>query len=177
MLDSLITSRTRIKILLKFFLNTAATSYLRNLEEEFGESTNAIRVELNRLEEAGLLQSESVSNKKVYRANTKHPLFPEIHAIIRKYIGIDKIIDEVLSKLGQVKAVYLVGELARGLNADEVKLLIIAKQIDIAYLEHLVQKASAMISRKITYKLMTEEDAAKELSEYKDNLLIFSMDV
>ena len=53
MLNSIITSKTRIKLLLKFFLNSNTKSYLRNLEQEFGESTNAIRVELNRLEGAG----------------------------------------------------------------------------------------------------------------------------
>jgi len=41
MLDSLITSKTRIKLLLKFFLNTSTHAYLRGLADEFGESTNA----------------------------------------------------------------------------------------------------------------------------------------
>ena len=54
MLDSLITSKTRVK-LLKFFMNPETRSYLRSLAEEFGESTNAVRVELNRLEKAGIL--------------------------------------------------------------------------------------------------------------------------
>ena len=52
-LDTLITSRTRVKLLMKFFLNSRTTSYLRDLENEFDESTNAIRVELNRFEKAG----------------------------------------------------------------------------------------------------------------------------
>ena len=49
MLDTLISSQTRLKLLLKFFLNSSTSSYLRDLESEFGESTNAIRLELNRL--------------------------------------------------------------------------------------------------------------------------------
>jgi len=53
-LDSLITSQTRVKLLLRFFLNPESRSYLRELAEEFGESTNSVRVELNRLTEAGL---------------------------------------------------------------------------------------------------------------------------
>jgi len=63
MLDTLITSKTRIKLLLKFFLNSNASSYLRNLEGEFGESTNGIRLELNKFEKAGLLQSQVSGNK------------------------------------------------------------------------------------------------------------------
>ena len=53
MLESLITSKTRIKLLLKFFLNSSTKAYLRGLEAEFGESTKAIRLELNRFEQIG----------------------------------------------------------------------------------------------------------------------------
>ena len=79
MLDSIITSKTRVKLLLKFFLNSQTKSYLRNLEQEFGESTNAIRLELNRLEGADLLRSEVTGNRKYFKANTEHPLFNDIN--------------------------------------------------------------------------------------------------
>ena len=67
MLDSLITSKTRIKLLLKFFLNTSTHAYLRGLADEFGESTNALRLELNHLENAGLLKAENKGNRKVHQ--------------------------------------------------------------------------------------------------------------
>lgn len=57
MLDTLIQSKTRLKLLLRFFLNPDSSAYLRGLAQEFDESTNAVRVELNRFEEAGLIQS------------------------------------------------------------------------------------------------------------------------
>ena len=63
MIESLISSKTRVKLLLKFFLNSKNSSYLRGLESEFGESTNAIRIELNKLEDAGLLSSNLEGNK------------------------------------------------------------------------------------------------------------------
>ena len=98
MLEALITSKTRLKLLLKFFLNSSNTGYLRGLEPEFGESTNAIRQELNRFEKAELLVSKTQGNKKYYQANTNHPLFPEIHNLILKHIGIDEVIDKVIKK-------------------------------------------------------------------------------
>ncbi|RYY33118.1 MAG: hypothetical protein EOP46_17330 [Sphingobacteriaceae bacterium] len=66
---------------MKFFLNSDNKAYLRSLESEFGESSNAIRVELNRFEDVGLLVSSSSKNKKVYQANKEHSLFKEIHNI------------------------------------------------------------------------------------------------
>jgi hypothetical protein len=86
MLDSLITSQTRIKLLLKFFIDSSTKAYLRGLESEFGDSTNGIRIELNRLEQAGLLVSAKEGNKKLYQANRKHPLFKDIHSLIMKEI-------------------------------------------------------------------------------------------
>ena len=63
MIETLISSKTRIKLLLKFFLNSSNSSYLRGLESEFGESSNSIRLELNKLEKAGLLKSNQEGTK------------------------------------------------------------------------------------------------------------------
>jgi hypothetical protein len=75
MIETLISSKMRIKLLLKFFLNSRSRSYLRGLETEFGDSTNAIRLELNRFEKAGMLKSYTEGNKKFFQANTDHPLY------------------------------------------------------------------------------------------------------
>ena len=87
MLDTLITSKTRIKLLLKFFLNPGTKSYLRGLATEFGESTNAIRVELNRLTEAKLLKSVNSGRTVEYRANKQHSLFKDLQSVVKKFVG------------------------------------------------------------------------------------------
>ena len=158
MLDALITSRTRIKLMLKFFLNTSSTGYLRGLEAEFGDSTNAIRLELNRFEEAGLLEAHTEQNRKIFQANKKHPLFPDIHSLVRKYAGIDNIIERVINHLGQPDEVYLIGDLARGLDSKELNLIIVGQHTDLDYLESLVARAQPMISRKIGYLVLTPDE-------------------
>jgi hypothetical protein len=150
MIETLISSKTRIKLLLKFFLNSSTRSYLRGLEAEFGESSNAIRVELNRLESAGLLQSDAVGNKKYFQANTSHPLFADIHNIILKYTGLDRIIDRIIEELGELDSVYLVGSLANGLNSDVIDLVFFGN-IDRNYLFELVQKVQNKLGKKIKY--------------------------
>ncbi len=158
MLDALITSRTRIKLMLKFFLNTSSTGYLRGLEAEFGDSTNAIRLELNRFEEAGLLEAHNDGHRKIFQANKKHPLFSDIQSIIRKYIGIDDIIERVINQLGEPEEVYLIGDLARGLDSNQLNLIIVGQKTDLDYLESLVGKAQPMISRKIGYLVLTPDE-------------------
>lgn len=150
MIGTLISSKTRIKLLLKFFLNSETTSYLRGLESEFGESTNSIRLELNRLEEAGMLTSSLKGNKKFFKSNTKHPLYNEVHNILLKYIGFDQIIEGVIERLGDVKKVYVTGEFAKGLDSQIIDLVFIG-DIDKEYLVRLIGRTEPLINRKIRY--------------------------
>lgn len=145
--------------MLKFFLNASNKAYLRGLEEEFGESSNAIRVELNRLEDAGMISAEAEGNKKIFKANTRHPLFNELHSILIKYVGIDQIVDNVLSQLGEVDRVYLTGEFARGRDNPIIDLEIIGS-VNGAYLADLVGKAQQALTRKIRYVVFSEEEYA-----------------
>lgn len=157
MIETLISSKTRIKLLLKFFLNSNTTGYLRNLESEFGESTNAIRQELNRFEGAGMLTSGMEGNKKVFRANTGHPLFEEVHKILLKYVGLDKVIEHVIKRLGNVEQVFLAGEMAKGLDNPVIDLIIVGDP-DKNYLVDLIEKAEKLIKRKVRYLVYSVED-------------------
>jgi predicted nucleotidyltransferase len=168
MLESLITSKTRIKLLLKFFLNANTTSYLRGLEPEFDESTNAIRQELNRFEKAGLLVAESQGNKKIYHANTSHPLFPDLNSLLMKHVGLDKIIEKVIAKLGNLEKVYLLGDLAKGLNSTIIDLLFVG-DVDQDYLKELVDKVEILLERKVAYVVMAARGAQDFLHTKPDN--------
>jgi hypothetical protein len=173
MLEALITSKTRIKLLLKFFLNSSNTGYLRGLEPEFGESSNSIRVELNRFEKANLLLSKTEGNKKYYQANTGHPLFPEIHKLLLKHIGLDKVIEKVITKLGHLSEVYLVGELAKGNNSKVIDLWFVGADLDKNYLMTLVEKTEELIKRKIRYLILDNTELHDFLkNKSKDELLL-----
>ena len=150
MINTLISSKTRIKLLLKFFLNSNTTSYLRSLESEFGESTNGIRLELNKLEKAGMLSSFLKGNKKIFKANTEHPLFKEIHNILLKHIGLDKIVEQVVERLGEVDKVYLSGDFSRGIDSQIIDLIFVGN-LDKLYLVNLIGKAEKIVNRKIRY--------------------------
>ena len=178
MLDTLITSKTKVKLLLKFFLNSNSESYLRNLEEEFGESSNAIRVELNKLEKAGLLDSRAQGNKKLFRANTQHPLFPEIHNLLFKHIGFDEIIDKVVMKLGQVQQVFLVGKFAEGINTGIIDLIFVGKNINKTSLVELVEKTESIIKKNIRYLVFSVEEIENYIAQHANTeiLLIWKQD-
>jgi DNA-binding GntR family transcriptional regulator len=165
MIESLITSKTRVKLLLKFFLNSQTKSYLRSLESEFNESTNSIRVELNRLEEAGLLSTSVEGNKKMFFANIKHPLFQDINNILKKFVGIDQIIEQVASQIGDLQAAYLTGDFAIGKDSQIIDLALVGEKLDRQYIDTLVEKAENYISRRIKYIILNNQEMRQIYSD------------
>ncbi len=147
-MDSLVTSKTRVKLLLKLFLNPDISAHLRGLATEFGESSNAIRVELNRLTEAGMLESQKEGRTIAYKANKNHVFFPEINSIVRKYTGFDQIVEVVINELGAVELALITGDYARGVDSGLIDLVIVG-EVDKNYLQFLVEKTEGLIERKI----------------------------
>jgi DNA-binding transcriptional ArsR family regulator len=154
-LDSIVTSKTRIKLLLKFFSHDNS-GYLRSLAKEFDESTNSVRVELNRLTEAGLLQTADDGKTKVYRANRTHPFFEEIRNMVSKFLGLDQLLEEVVRRLGNVERAYIVGDYAQGVDSGTIDLILVGKEIDMAYLDFLVEKTYEKINRRVNVRVVEE---------------------
>lgn len=167
MIGTLITSQTRIKLLKKFFLNSSTRAHLRGLEAEFGDSTNAIRVELNRFEEAGLLVSSQESNKKLYQANDQHPLFSDIHNIILKETGLDKVIEKIIHRMGDLTGVYLTGDFAHGKDSSMIELVLVGSNIDKDYLLGKMSQAEKLVGRKVTCKVIEPENAEEYILKNK----------
>ena len=160
LLDSLITSKTRIKLLLKFFLNPGTRAYLRGLATEFGESTNAIRVELNRLTDAKLLKSVHAGRTVQYRANKQHSLFKDLQSVVKKFVGLDKVAEELAAKLGDVQAAYVIGDYAKGNDSGLIDLVLVG-QVDDEKLKEVTKKTEELIDRKIRTLVLAPTDLEK----------------
>ncbi|KRP08995.1 MAG: hypothetical protein ABR95_02805 [Sphingobacteriales bacterium BACL12 MAG-120813-bin55] len=156
MLDTLITSKTRVKLLLKFFSNKNTASHLRGLAKEMDESTNAVRLELNKLSEAGILVSQEEGNTIQYKANAQHPLFPELSSLVRKYLGLDKVVENLVQRLGDVRLALVTGDYARGRDSGTINLLVVGN-VDMVLLDYLVNKTQEMISREIDVTVVHNE--------------------
>ncbi|CCH49908.1 winged helix-turn-helix domain-containing protein [Pseudodesulfovibrio piezophilus] len=148
MLSELFTSKTRIKVLLKLFLNPEVSCYLRGLAAEFSQSPNALKCELDRLSEAGYLEREKKGRSVYFKANKAHPFFPEISSIVRKTCGIDKLVNEVVSSLGDVHAVYILDDYAQGNDSGLIDALIVGN-IDKSRLDELRSIVESKVGRKV----------------------------
>jgi predicted transcriptional regulator len=165
-LSSVIPSRTRVDILVKLFLNPGLKAYLRQLASEFNLSTNAVRTELNHLTDHKILISERSGRSVFYRANTDHPLFPELFSMVRKITGIDELVRSVVDRLGNVEAAYLVGDYARGIDTGIIDVVLVG-DIDKIQLDDFAMKTEAYIQRKIRSLVLTKEEFIR-LTENKN---------
>lgn len=167
MLDSIITSKTRLRLLIKFFINVGTHGHLRGLAEEFGESTNSIRKELNNLVGAGYLHRLGEGNKIDYSANPTHPLFKTLQSIVRTHIGLDTILTSVLERMGQVNQLVVVGDYANGIDSGTIEMVIVGSVINQPYLEQLSPKIQSLIDRKVSFNLQEEAWLGKGIVLYE----------
>ena len=175
MLESFITSKTRVKLLLKFFINPDTTAYLRGLADEFGESTNAVRVELNRLSRAGILESRAEGRTILYKANKMHPLFPEVQRIVAKTVGLDRLVEQVVSRLGSVELAFVTGDYARGVDSGLIDLVLVG-EVDEIYLAELAKKAEKLIDRKIRTLVLARDEYQKLEEKFEKEKAILVWD-
>ena len=156
MLEELITSKTRLRLLIKFFISQANRGYLNGLATEMGESTNAIRKELNHLQGAGYLEKVKVDNKVEYKANAKHPLYDVLRKVVLKHLGLEDVVEKVLERMGSVKEIILVGDYAKGIDSGKIEIFLIGEQLNMDYIAQLEAKIEKLIKRKISFYLATK---------------------
>ncbi|MBU0484985.1 MAG: winged helix-turn-helix domain-containing protein [Proteobacteria bacterium] len=147
-LNSLITSKARVKILMRLFLNPDRHAYLRELADEFSMSTGLLSDELKQLKKSGFLESEKNGRQIHYRANQQHPLFSELNSMVRKALGMDRIIDSIVERLGDLESAYLIDDYAEGKDTGLIDLILVG-DIDQVNLTDLVAKTEKYIGRKI----------------------------
>jgi len=163
----LISSKTRIKLLIRLFFNPDTKSYLRELAREFDISTNSVREELNQLTKTELLKSEKNGRQVYYTANKEHPLFPEIKSIVGKVMGIDKVVDGIVTRLGRLKRAYLIDDYAEGKDTGIIDLILVG-EIDQFHLNDLTKKTERYIKRKIRCLVLSNAEFEELKIKIKD---------
>jgi DNA-binding transcriptional ArsR family regulator len=167
LLGSLITSKMRVRILMRLFLNPSQQVYLRELSSEFQASPSQVRDELNSLRETGLLESAKRGRQIYYKANQGHPLYPELHSMVKKALGMDHILESILYRLGDLEKVILLDDYAQGKDTGIIDLLLIG-EINEKNLADIVAKTENYIGRKIRTLLLSKHEYKRMLSVFEN---------
>ena len=146
-------------MLIKFFVSAANNGYLNGLANEFNESTNSIRKELNNLSKARYLQKSKENNRVIYNANTSHPMFEVLQKIVRQHLGLEDIVETVIERIGDVDQIALTGEYANGIDSGKIEIIINGDNVNKDYLEKIRPKIKKKIGREVSFLLHQKLDS------------------
>lgn len=159
MLQDLIISKCRVKLLQIFFSQPKEIFYIRQLVRLISEEINAVRRELTHLEKAGVVQKESRGNRIYYWINHHYPLYGDLLSLVSKTVGLGGIIVKNKNKIGQIHLAMLSGRFARGLPTKEgaVDLLIVGEVV-MPDLVKVIREEEAKVGREINYTVMSNQE-------------------
>jgi hypothetical protein len=162
LLEDLIISRVRVKMLALFLSNPSMIYHVREVVRQVDEEINAVRRELAHLEKAGMLAKEQRANRLFYRFRKEYPLYFELMELVGKTTGLGWDIVKNKAKLGKIKFAMLSGRFLRGLphkGGSDVDLLIVGSVV-LAELGTFVRAEEVKRERELNYTVMTDEEFA-----------------
>ena len=158
-LHDLVVSKVRVKIIEAFFQQPDEMLYVRELTRMINEEINAVRRELERLLECGLIKSEQRGNRLYYSLNKRYLFFQELQQIVAKSTGLGRKLRRLRRKLGTIDYAMFSGRFIRGLKPvrDEVDILIVGDVV-LSELEALMKEEQVRVSRELNYAVFSLEE-------------------
>ena len=161
MLEALISSKTRVKLLTLFLLNPGSEFYIREIVRTTQENINSVRRELANLESFGLITGQKKGNQQYYSVNTGHFLYADLQKIVLKTQGVAGIIREALDR-EEISCMFIYGSFARGTAGEKSDIdLFIVGTVDEDRLIPLIHSCEKATGREINYTLMTLRELEK----------------
>ena len=162
MLEALIASRTRVKLLTLFLLNPESEFYVREIVRTTDENMNSVRRELANLESFGLITGQKKGVQQYYTVNRDFFLYDELQKIVLKTEGVARHLRENLSAPGEIQCMFIYGSFASGTAGakSDIDLFIIGS-VDESLLIPLVHESERALHREINYTLMQPDEFRK----------------
>ncbi len=168
MLEALISSKTRVKLLTLFLVNPEREYYIREIVRMTSENINAVRRELANLESFGLITGQKKGNQQYYTVNLNHYLYADLQKIVLKTEGVGGIIKKTLADEKEIACMFIYGSFAHGTAGVKSDIdLFIVGTVDEARLIPLVHECERATGREINYSLM-KADELKKRKEAED---------
>jgi hypothetical protein len=142
-----------------FFQNAEEMFYVRQVTRLVKEEINAVRRELDRMLDCGILKSEERGNRLYYFLNKRYLYFQELQQMVAKSTGLGKKLRRMRRKLGSLEFVMFSGKFTRGLRPmkDEVDILVIGDVV-LPELEQLIKEQEKKLEREINYAVFSHDE-------------------
>lgn len=158
-LEELLGSRSRARLLTMFVTHPTDEFYAQRLTSVTGLAESTLRYELRRLEQRGLVVGRREGREKYYRINDRHPLFPELKRMVYKTAGFGDILREAVRGVSGVKAAFIFGSVAKGGEraVSDVDLFVLGKP-DQTKLAAALREAEQRLGREVNLVVMGLEE-------------------
>jgi predicted nucleotidyltransferase len=123
--------------------------------------TGAVQRQLERLEQAGLIESERIGNQKHYQARRGSPVFEELTGLVTKTIGIVEPIRRALEPFARkIHAAFVYGSRAKGTSTarSDIDLMVVSDSVTYPDLYQATQQVEATLARPVNPTVMTLRD-------------------
>ncbi len=160
MLEDIVISRVRVKILTLFLSHPGVMYHVRDIVRKVEEEINAVRRELAHMEKAGMVSKEQRANRLFYLFRKDYPLYFELMELICKTTGIGADILRLKAKLGKIKYAMVSGRYIRGLSKksqSDVDLVVVGNVV-LPELSQIIKAEETRHEKEINYTVMTEEE-------------------
>ncbi|PIU74769.1 MAG: hypothetical protein COS76_04365 [Candidatus Portnoybacteria bacterium CG06_land_8_20_14_3_00_39_12] len=159
MLEDLVISKVRVKLLDIFFANPTEIYHVRGLVRKTKEEINAIRRELFHLESAGVLKKEPRGNRLYYFLNPNYSLYSDLLAIVSKETGLGEQIIRNRNRIGKISFCIFSRKFVKreGRREEEVDILLVGDVV-MAELSALIRAEEEKREKEINYTVMTDEE-------------------
>lgn len=159
-LRDFIVSKVRVKLLKVLLENPKEMYHVRDLVRRTDEEINAVRRELARMEEAGMVKKEERGNRLYYWFRLDYSFFTELLQLVAKTTGLGFAIRKNRGKLGKIIFVMFSREFVKHeerKNADQVDVLVVGEVV-LPELATLIRAEEAKRKTEINYSPMTREE-------------------
>lgn len=164
MLEHLITSKAKRRLLKLFIISPDRNFYTREIAKLTEEPLNAVRRELGHLEKIGLIRSHREGNLKYYSLVKEFPFYPELKKIIYATVGLGDYLTTKFSDPQQIEFAFIYGSVAKNEETAKSDIdLMVVGEIDEAELHDLVSQIEGDIGRSINYTLMSRKEIEERL--------------
>jgi predicted nucleotidyltransferase len=166
MLDKLIASSARVKILKLLLLNETERYYQREISDLTELPIRAVQRESAGLTEIGLLHRIEDGNRVYFRVNPACPIFPELKRILLKTVALDSLLSEALSGEEQIRVAFIYGSYAANeeTSTSDIDLFVVGS-LSSRHLSAALRSVQAEIQREVSYHLVTSEELGERLEQ------------
>lgn len=162
-LAELLSSKIRAEIFRNLFgIATDSALHMREIERRTGFAIGTVQTELKKLQRLDIISRVKDGNRVYYRANTAHPVYPEIRALVLKTSGLADVIVNALGNEAGIRVAFVFGSFARQEEkaGSDVDLMVIG-DIGLRKLTGLLMDVSGKIGRGIIPRVFSKKDFVK----------------